>query len=221
MSWESRRRRTYRRSDDSYDEEDNDNDGQEDNDISDDKDEFFSDNWFSDFDIPFRSIDRMIESMWRSMSLASSIDDEAEQSEPGASVPNTIYYGYQISIGPDGKPHIREFGNARPTRSGRFEIGSREPFVDTIVDQKEGILKVVAEMPGLKREDITLQLTNSSLIIQGASEERKYDTTVPLEEVPVINESAKATYNNGVLEVRLKLKESLPKKAGGVNIRVD
>ena len=30
-----------------------------------------------------------------------------------------IVYGYSMTIGPDGKPRIREFGNVKPTSAGR------------------------------------------------------------------------------------------------------
>ena len=29
-----------------------------------------------------------------------------------------IVYGYSMTIGPDGKPKVREFGNVRPSRFG-------------------------------------------------------------------------------------------------------
>ncbi|CAN5715104.1 hypothetical protein BH23THE1_BH23THE1_21690 [soil metagenome] len=47
------------------------------------------------------------------------------------------YYGYQITVGPDGKPHIREFGNIKPSVKGLVQqSNTREPLVDTSVDEK-------------------------------------------------------------------------------------
>ena len=33
------------------------------------------------------------------------------------------YYGYQITIGTDGRPHVREFGNVRRSTKGRIPAG--------------------------------------------------------------------------------------------------
>ena len=123
-----------------------------------------------------------------------------------------------MNVGPDGKPHVREFGNVKPTRRGTFELGSREPFVDVVVDDKDQSLKVVAEMPGVQKEDIELQATEDSLTVKAKNKDRNYETTVPLNN-PVVADSAKATYRNGILEVVLKLKEA--PKPKGLNIKVD
>src|SRR3569832_82094 len=48
------------------------------------------------------------------------------------------YYGYQVTIGPDGKPHVREFGNIRPSAKGLVEqAGVRAQLVDSAVDQNQ------------------------------------------------------------------------------------
>lgn len=129
-----------------------------------------------------------------------------------------VYYGYSITTGPDGKPHVREFGNVKPTRRGTFELGAREPFIDTVVDEKENKLKIVAEMPGVQREDIKLEVLEDSMNIRAEHGDRKYEATVPIQ-VQVDPTTATATYNNGVLEVSMKLKEQPKRK--GVNVRVD
>jgi HSP20 family protein len=159
----------------------------------------------------FEDIDEMLDSM---MKAARSMMRDPESSSLGP-----VYYGYSVTVGPDGKPQVREFGNAKPTRRGTFEVGSREPFVDTVVDEKEGKIKVVAEMPGIEREDIHLEALEDSLSIHAERGERKYDAKVPLD-VPVDANSASATYNNGVLEVKLKLKNAQPKPKG-VNIKIE
>ena len=188
MSWRMPRRRKYDR---------------EDNDEDDDFDMFGF-----DFRSGFEHIDEMIEGMFRT---AKDLMKEGPKANP-------IYYGYSVTIGPDGKPNVREFGNVKPTRRGTFELGSREPFVDTVVDEKEGKLKVVAEMPGIERQDIKLEANEDSLTIRAEHGERKYETTVPFK-VEVEPSSATATYNNGVLEVKMKLKAA--QKPKGVNIKIE
>lgn len=180
------------------------------NDRFDDRD---SDFFGEPFNFPFRSgfedIDEMIESMFRTVN---SLNESAAEN------PNTIYYGYQVAIGPDGKPNVREFGNVRPTRQGTFEVASRQPFVDVVLDEKENELKVVVEMPGVQKQDISLETTEDSLSIRTENRDRKFDTQVPLNP-KVEPSSAKATYNNGILEVKLKLKS--PPKSKGVAVKVD
>ncbi len=119
-----------------------------------------------------------------------------------------IVYGYSITIGPDGRPVVREFGNVRPSRRGELPALTveREPLVDMIVEDEQ--IKVVAEVPGVRKEDINLTVRDSRLIIKVDTETRKYYKELDLPE-EVEPEKAKATYNNGVLEV------VLPKKGGG------
>jgi HSP20 family protein len=189
MSW---RRRTKRQDRDDWENED---------------DDFWSPFDF-DFRMGFEDIDDLIKSMFKA---AHSLESQG----PGG---GAVYYGYSVTIGPDGKPHVREFGNVKPTNRGTFQVGTREPFVDTVVDEKSNELKVVAEMPGIQREDIHLEALENSLTIRAEHGDRKYDTTVPLTH-PVETSTASATYNNGVLEVRLKLKGSVKPK--GVSIKID
>ena len=116
------------------------------------------------------------------------------------------YYGYQITVGPDGKPHVREFGNVKPGARGLVEQSSiRQPLVDTAVDEKNNTLTITAEMPGLTKEDIKVNTIENLLSIQGEKGEKKYHAEIPLN-VEIEADSAKATYSNGILELRLKLK---------------
>ncbi|MGI0091481.1 MAG: archaeal heat shock protein Hsp20 [Nitrososphaerales archaeon] len=174
-----------------------------------DRGNFYADPFDFGFRFGFQDIDQMIDGMFKTIE---SIGENTAQNA------NTIYYGYQVNVGPDGKPHVREFGNVKPTKRGTFELGSREPFVDTVTDEKEGVLKVVAEMPGVQKQDIKLEVLEDSINIKAESKDRNYDTNVPLD-VPVEAGSAKASYNNGILEVKLQMKASPRPK--GVNIKVD
>jgi HSP20 family protein len=113
-----------------------------------------------------------------------------------------IVWGYSITIGPDGKPVIREFGNFKPQRGGEI-IREREPLVDII--EQEDQIRVIAEVPGVEKDEIELKATENKLTIRVDTPERKYHRTVDLPE-PVEPESAKATYKNGILEITLKKK---------------
>ena len=128
-----------------------------------------------------------------------------------------IVYGYSIKIGPDGKPIIREFGNIRPSRRPEIvELSeAREPLVD--VYEEEDSVKVIAEVPGVEKNDIKLNATERKLVISVDNPQRKYykEVDLPAEVDP---ESAKATYRNGVLEVMLK---KVGKGSSGVKVSIE
>jgi len=129
--------------------------------------------------------------------------------EEGVKVYGPYVYGFSISIGPDGKPVIREFGNVRPTRFGPRFVEEREPLVDVMEEDDEVV--VVAELPGVEKEDIDLSCTERELVISVDTEKRKYYKRLELP-TEVDPKSAKASYKNGVLEVRLK--KARPERKG-------
>ena len=132
--------------------------------------------------------------------------------------PSTIanfpyYYGYQITVGPDGKPKVREFGNVRPSARGLIEqTGIREPLVDTAINEKENALTITAEMPGVTKQDIKVNVADGFVSIHAEQGEKKYHTDIPVN-AQLDDASAKATYSNGILELKIKLKET-PKLKG-------
>ena len=127
-----------------------------------------------------------------------------------------IVYGYSVTIGPDGKPVVREFGNVRKGEGTPWkEIqDKREPLVDIVSSDKE--VRVIAELPGVNKEDIDLTVSEKSLVISVEREDRRYFKELDLPGV-VDPGGAKSTYNNGVLEVTVPLKS----KGSGVKLRVD
>ncbi|MEM1611812.1 MAG: archaeal heat shock protein Hsp20 [Desulfurococcaceae archaeon] len=112
-------------------------------------------------------------------------------------------YGFSVTIGPDGRPIIKEFGNVRRIRGRPTIMEEREPLVDVFESDNE--VTVIAEMPGVEKEKIEIKVAedNKTLIISASNEKRKYYKEVELPS-KVEPSSAKATYKNGVLEVRLK-----------------
>jgi HSP20 family protein len=129
------------------------------------------------------------------------------------------YYGYQITVGPDGKPHVREFGNVKPGSRGLVEQSNvRQPLVDTTVDEKDHSLVITAEMPGLSKENIKVNTTENLITIHGEKDQKKYHTDIPLN-VEIDDSTTKATYSNGILELRLKLKKET--KPNGKEIKIE
>lgn len=126
------------------------------------------------------------------------------------------YYGYSVTVGTDGKPVVKEYGNLRPSLLPNAE--TREPFVDVLVDEKERVLKVVAEMPGVEKKDIKIEVLGRTLVLDAEHGEKKYHTKIPIKQ-KVDENSSKATYANGILEIRFKLKEE--ERPSGKRVEVE
>lgn len=127
--------------------------------------------------------------------------------------PNVKTYGYTMYKGPDGEPHVHEFGSGVGVGSVPAD-GVREPLTDITVDGD--VVSIVIELPGVDKEDIQLEGTDSTMTVTVDTEKRKFKKTVPIP-VPVDPDSAKAEYNNGILEVTLASKDK-PKEGRKIPI---
>jgi len=121
-----------------------------------------------------------------------------------------FYYGYTMTIGPDGKPIVREYGNVKPGLLPTSE--TREPLVDTFVDEKEKLVKLVAEMPRVEKKDIKVVVQDKIVHIDAEHGDKEYHVKVPVK-AKFDENTAKASYTNGILELVFKLKEE-PKLKG-------
>jgi HSP20 family protein len=166
---------------------------------------------FEDIDREFAGAEDMLSRMFRTV----------REINPSELVDNfPYYYGYQITIGPDGKPHVREFGNVRPSTKGLVEqSGVRAPLADTTLDEKQNTLRITAEMPGVSKEDIKVNITDQYVTIHAEKADKKYHTDIPVD-LELDDTSAKASYSNGILELKIKLKKQAP-KAKAREIRVE
>ena len=164
---------------------------------------------FEDFDREFQDAEEMLNRMFRTV----------RQPGPSTIVNGPYYYGYQITVGPDGKPQIREFGNVKPTARGLVEQrGVREPLVDTKLEEKDNTLTITAEMPGVTKQDIKVKVSEDYVSIHAEKGEKKYHTDVPVN-VELDDKSAKATYSNGILELKIRLKA--PPKPKETEVQVE
>lgn len=139
--------------------------------------------------------------------------------EGGAKMRGPYFYGVRITIGPDGVPRVEEFGNIKITRAGRPVIREEiEPMVDVIEHEDE--VWVVADMPGVEKNKIKVRVSHDGrrLIIRAENGKKYYkEVELPAEVDP---KSAKATYKNGVLEVKLK-KKSAGKEEDGYEVKIE
>lgn len=109
-----------------------------------------------------------------------------------------MIYGFSMRVGPDGKPKLQEFGNT--TTPTDFQESRREPLTDVIEEPDK--IRIVMELPGVDKEDIQLDATESSLDIKVDNPQRRFSKHLDLP-CHVDQESAKANYKNGVLEICL------------------
>jgi len=100
-----------------------------------------------------------------------------------------------------GKPVVEPFGNIKKTPKGPKVDEEREPITD-VFDEKEEI-KVYAEMPGVSKEDIKLDLKEDILDISASSGDRKYHKEVLLP-AKLKTENMTSSYTNGMLEIKIK-----------------
>ncbi len=173
-----------------------------------------------DIDEYFEEMDRYFEEIFKDMETRIPRNLIKERDLPSGGKLRELgpfVYGYSVTVGPDGKPVIREFGNIKPTIRGKEPVelsDKREPLID-ILDEKD-IVRVIAELPGVEKEDINLAIEGKKLSIS-VDAARKYFRTV---EIPsaVDVESIKAIYKNGILEVTLKKPKTTLPKGKKINI---
>ena len=142
------------------------------------------------------------------------IDDLFDEFKGGDSV-GPYYYGYTMTVGPDGKPVVKEYGNVKPGLLPSAD--TREPIVDTIVDEKDKLVKLVAEMPGVEKTDVKIVVQDKTVDISAERGEKKYHAKVPIK-YKVDENSAKASYKNGILELVFKLIEEEKPKGKTVEV---
>jgi HSP20 family protein len=178
--------------------------------------------FFTDFDKMMREMEKEMADIIHDMEEKVPKDMMREVRSPDGSVRREygpFVYGYSVKIGPDGKPIIREFGNMKPglaTDETPMNLqDKREPLVDVIEDDDN--VKVLAELPGVEKEDIKLTATIHGLNIKVDNVERRYYKELEFES-EIDRASAKSSYRNGVLEVTFK---KIKHKDNGTPIKVE
>jgi HSP20 family protein len=182
---------------------------------------------FGQFDEMKREMEKMFEEQFKDIQTRAPKELIREYETPeGGKVKEMgpFVYGYTMTVGPDGKPRVREFGNVRSPLAG-FGLGAsnrplisseREPLADITTTDKE--VKAILEMPGVNKENIKINVQDNSVEVKSDDPQRKYHEIIDLPP-ETDTETAKSTYKNGVLEIIFtKKKESKPK---GKDIKVE
>ncbi len=175
-----------------------------------------------DIDETFREMEEMMAKEFEELSKRAPKDLLRERTLPdGTKVQSwgPFVYGYSVTVGPDGKPKVREFGNFKTeTRMGKPYIDvkeKREPLADVMTEDNE--VRVIVELPGVEKKDIKLSGTEDKLTISVDTPDRKYFKEV---ELPAKVDIKKATskYKNGVLDVTIPKKKEEKPKGETINI---
>lgn len=142
------------------------------------------------FDFFDREFEEIMENMFRSMDFFRRSGIE----EP-------FVKGFAIKPGPWGRPQVKEFGSKPTSKEGFYE---HKPFTD-VIDEEDKV-RIIAEVPGVNKDGIDVQVSETEAEIKAVGDKKRYHEKVDLEN-EVIPDSAKARYNNGVLEIELKKKK--------------
>ncbi len=127
-----------------------------------------------------------------------------------------LVYGFAVQTGQDGEPVMQEFGNApTPPKISDKVSEEREPLIDVI--ESGEMIRVIVELPGVKKEDIKLDAHERLLEIEVDNESKQFHEQIDLP-CDVIKNSVKATYKNGVLEISMK---RIARKKRGRTVQVE
>ncbi len=131
------------------------------------------------------------------------------QSDDGKTVAGS--YGFSVRFGPGGQRSDEmnvapvEKPAARGQAAGKPE--AREPQVDTFVEADH--ILVVAEMPGVRVEDIRVEFNDNEMTLIGESPRVQFKKNIDLGRC-FSPDDVEITMNNGVVEIQLKLPNSSP-----------
>ena len=144
--------------------------------------------------------------------LEREIQEVVKRNIDSAKLDKPFVSGFTLNVGPEGKPSIQIFGDS-PVRHDGF----RSPINEQVVDLKEGLLRIILEMPGVEKQDIKVDATESTAEVTAEREEKRYRAQLTLK-APVEPDSGKAEYKNGMLEILFSLKDKANKGFKRVNV---
>ncbi len=161
-------------------------------------DRFFDERFLED-------LERMAEELFKMLTNA----------EPG----RPIVRGFRLTIGPDGKPRLEEFGNkAIETPDGESIVTDEiEPLTDIIEGEDE--IAITMEIPGVEKKDIDIEVTEDAVEIKVNNPRKRYHKRIQLP-CKVKPKTTKATYKNGVLDIVIRRKER-KKEKGAYRVNIE
>lgn len=183
--------------------------------------DWFTDNgWniddiFGNLDSEFRKMRKQMDDLMRDAVEGNSTDNSSKK---------PLVFGFSVTTGPDGIPKFEDFSNntIEPFSSSRNETKeatietSREPLTD--VNETDSDIAITVELPGVAKEDIDINVTETRVEVKVDTETRNYSKAIDLS-CEVQTKSSKATHTNGILD--LVLKKKISEKAKGTKVKVN
>jgi HSP20 family protein len=146
-------------------------------------------------------LDRFFQDFERS--IEQTIKDSVNTGQKAFSKP--VVAGMAMGLGPEGKPRIQFFGDNLVGPDG-----FRAPIYEQILDEKEGNLRLIVELPGVEKDDVQVSALEDRVSLDAVKGDRKYKMELTLQNA-IDPESGTASYTNGVLEVVFKLRDKTNK----------
>jgi HSP20 family protein len=110
-----------------------------------------------------------------------------------------MVFGFTFGVR-DNRPELKTFGDL--FAKGQYRV----PVYEQVLDEGRGELSVIIELPGIEKKDIRLEASSERLRLEAETGERKYRADIGLRR-EVRPETARASFLNGVLEVKFRVKE--------------
>jgi HSP20 family protein len=76
---------------------------------------------------------------------------------------------------------------------------------------------ITAEMPGITKEDVKVSMEEGLVTIHAEKGNKKYHTELPVDK-ELDPDSTKASYINGILELKIQLKKPLKSKTKEIKV---
>jgi HSP20 family protein len=146
-------------------------------------------------------LDRFFEEFERS--IEQTIRSSVNTGQKAFSKP--VVAGMAMGFGPEGKPRIQFFGDNLVGPDG-----FRAPIYEQVVDEKEGNLRLLVELPGVEKEDVQISALEDRVSLNATKGERNYKMELTLQNA-IDPESGTASYSNGILEAVFKLRDKTNK----------
>lgn len=156
-----------------------------------------------DIEDEFAEMERRMDQLWREAA--------------GGTVRPPLVWGYTMQVGPDGRTQFRPFGNVSQGNHA-LEEGWREPFTTTVLDEENNLVRLTAELPGISKDDIEVETLPDRVRISAQGEPWKYRTEVPFQ-VELDPDGGEASYNNGILELKIPLAKPVRPQGKKLKIR--
>ncbi len=115
-------------------------------------------------------------------------------------------YGLRVKLGLGGDAvEVEPFGDLKFDKRSKHPVVQevREPLVD-VIEEPNRIL-VIAEMPGVTAEDVSLAIDDDVMTIEAQGKGKKYRKEVLLPK-PVSKQNSSISCNNGIVQIECRLK---------------